>query len=49
MHRRLQNVFKNFKVEGTDLREQNVTEGWLQKAFKNFKVGGSDLSATTPG
>ena len=45
VHIRLQKVFQNFKVGGTELGEQNITEGFL----KNFKVGGNDLSAMTPG
>ena len=40
-----QKVFKNFKVGGTNLGEENITEGFL----KNFKVGEDDLIATTPG
>ena len=36
MNRRLQEVFRNFKVWESDLSEQKV--------FKNFKVRGSDLS-----
>ena len=36
VNRRLQKVFKNFKVRSSDVSEQKV--------FKNFKVQGSDLS-----
>ena len=36
-------LFKNFKVGGTDLGEQNVTKG-----FQEFQSRGSDLSAPTP-
>ena len=36
MNRRLQKVFKNFKVRGSDLSEQKVS--------KNFKVRGSDFN-----
>ena len=43
MHRRLQKVFKNFKVGGTDLNAQKVT-----RFFNNFKVGGSHLTARIP-
>ena len=38
MNRRLQKVFKNFRVQGSDLSEQNV--------FRNSRVGGSDFSVT---
>ena len=36
MNRKLQKVFKNFKVRGSDLSEQKV--------FNNSRVGGNDLS-----
>ena len=35
MHRRLKKVFRNFKVGGSDLSAQKVTEG-----FQEFQSGG---------
>ena len=38
VNRRLQKVFKNIRVQGSDSSEQKV--------FKNSRVGGSGLSVT---